>query len=84
MSDSVGVGSISKISLGFNETDPKDIREGLKNCFNYQHKIAEAEKRSLAQKQKVTIQPELNQTELINVIRQAMGEEGELNNEHVH
>ena len=81
MSDSVGVGSISKISLEFNETDPKDIRKGLKNCFNYENRIANAEKELLAQKQRVTIQPELDQTELINGILQDMGEEGELNNE---
>lgn len=82
MSDSVGVGSISKTSLEFNETDPKDIREGLKNCFNYENRIANAEKELLAQKQRVTIQPELDQTELINGILQDMGEEGKLKNEH--
>ena len=69
------VGSIEAISACFDGIDPKDIRQGIKECINNDTRIANAEKELIEEKQKVTIQEELDSGVLTEEIRMDMGEE---------
>lgn len=69
------VGSLEAISTNFDEIDPKDIRQGIKECINSETRIKDAEKELIAKQQKVTIQEELDSAVLTDEIRMDMGEE---------
>lgn len=69
------MGSLEAISTVFDSTDPKDIRQGIKECINNEGKILSAEEKRREESQKVTIQEELDAVTLTEEIRSDMGEE---------
>lgn len=69
------VGSLEAVSASFDGIDPKDIRQGIKECIDKDTRIANAEKELVAEKQKVTLQEELDSAVLTDEIRMDMGEE---------
>ena len=69
------IGSIEAISSDFDSIDPKDIRQGIKECINNENKILNAEKIKVEESQKVTMQKEIDSMALTDEIRSDMGEE---------
>ena len=69
------VGSVEAVAKDFDDLDPKNVGDGIRNCIRYEKKIQIAENIKIAEQQKVTIQKEQNLENLTNEIRRDMGEE---------
>ena len=68
------VGCIEAVAKDFDDIDPKDIRQGIKSCMQYEGKIQVAESERTAEGQRVTIQDEQALEDLTKDIRRDMGE----------
>ncbi len=68
------VGCIEAVAKDFDDTDPKNVGDGIKNCMRYEEKIKVAEEEKAAEGQKVTIQDGQDLENLTNDIRRDMGE----------
>ena len=69
------VGSVEAVAKDFDDLDPKNVGDGIRNCIRYEEKIQIAENIKIAEQQKVTIQKEQNLENLTNEICRDMGEE---------
>ena len=69
------VGCIEAVAKDFDDIDPKDIRQGIKSCMQYDGKIQVAESERTAEGQRVTIQNGQALEDLTNDIRRDMGED---------
>lgn len=68
------VGCIEAVAKDFDDIDPKNVGDGIKNCMRYEEKIKVAEEEKAAEGQKVTIQDGQDLENLTNDIRRDMGE----------
>lgn len=69
------VGSLEAISTNFDAVDPKDIRQGIKECINDESKILAAEKEKIEKEKNEPVQPEIDSVTLTDEIRSDMGDE---------